>query len=80
MLMKEVRERDKKGIAILNDLGSFILNNRIADLISSEQSMPAKIDANIRPFCCYHQDDFNLLEEEQQKRILEHHSNNLIVS
>ena len=80
MLMKQVKERDKKGIALLNDLGVFILNNRIADLISYEQSMPAKIDANIRPFCCYHKDDFNLLDEEQRKRIFEHHSNNLIVS
>ena len=79
-LMKQVKERDKKGVALLNDLGIFILNNRIADLISYEQSMPAKIDANIRPFCCYHKDDFNLLEEEQRKRIFEHHSNNLIVS
>ena len=80
ILMKQVKERDKKGIALLNDLGVFILNNRIADLISYEQSMPAKIDANIRPFCCYHKDDFNLLDEEQRKRIFEHHSNNLIVS
>jgi hypothetical protein len=80
MLMKRVKEDGKKGIALLNDLGVFILNNRIADLISYEQSMPAKIDANIRPFCCYHKDDFNLLDEEQRKRIFEHHSNNLIVS
>jgi MEDS: MEthanogen/methylotroph, DcmR Sensory domain len=80
MLMKQVKEHGKKGIALLNDLGVFILNNRIADLISYEQSMPAKIDANIRPFCCYHKDDFNLLDEEQRKRIFEHHSNNLIVS
>jgi hypothetical protein len=80
MLMKQVKEHRKKGIALLNDLGVFILNNRIADLISYEQSMPAKIDANIRPFCCYHKDDFNLLDGEQRKRIFEHHSNNLIVS
>ena len=80
MLTKHVREHDKKGITLLNDLGVFILNKRIPDLISYEQSIPAKIDANIRPFCCYHKDDFNLLEEQQQKRIFEHHSNNLIVS
>jgi hypothetical protein len=79
MLMKQVRERDKKGITLLNDLGVFILNKRITDLISYEQSIPARIDTNIRPFCCYHKDDFNLLQEEQRKRIFEHHSNNLIV-
>jgi MEDS: MEthanogen/methylotroph, DcmR Sensory domain len=80
MLMKQVREHDKKGITLLSDLGTFILNNRIADLISYEQSVPATINANIRPFCCYHKDDFNLLQEEQRKRILGYHSNNLIIS
>jgi hypothetical protein len=80
MLMKQVQERDKKGITLLSDLGTFILNNRIADLVSYEQSVPATIDARIRPFCCYHKDDFYLLQEEQRKRILGHHSNNLIVS
>jgi hypothetical protein len=80
MLMKQVQERNKKGITLLSDLGTFILNNRIPELISYEQSVPAKIDINIRSFCCYHKDDFNLLTEEQRKRILEHHSNNLIVS
>jgi hypothetical protein len=78
--MKQVQEHDKRGITLLSDLGTFILNNRVADLISYEQSVPATIDANIRPFCCYHKDDFNLLQEEQRKRILGHHSNNLIVS
>jgi hypothetical protein len=80
MLMKQLQELDKKGIMLLSDLGTFILNNRITDLISYEQSVPAKIDASIRPFCCYHKDDFNLLQEEQRKRILGHHLNNLIVS
>ena len=80
MLMKQVHEDDKKGITLLSDLGTFILNNRIADLVSYEQSVPATIDASIRPFCCYHKDDFYLLQEEQRKRILRHHSNNLILS
>jgi hypothetical protein len=50
--MKQVQEHDKRGITLLSDLGTFILNNRVADLISYEQSVPATIDANIRPFCC----------------------------
>ena len=80
ILKKQVQERDKKGITLLSDLGTFILNNRIADLISYEQSLLATLNGNIRSFCCYHKDDFNLLQEEQRKRILSHHLNNFIVS
>jgi hypothetical protein len=89
LLMKQAQERDKKGITLLSDLGTFFLNKRIADLISHELwlrllllgvSVPRRIDANIRSFCCYHKDDFSVLQEEQRKRILQHHSNNLILA
>jgi MEDS: MEthanogen/methylotroph, DcmR Sensory domain len=80
MLMKQVRGSDKKGITILGDPGTFILNKRIAELVSYELLVPSVIDASSRAFCCYHKDDFSLLQEEQRKRIFEHHSNNLIVS
>ncbi|HEU4443211.1 MAG TPA: hypothetical protein VFR94_00905, partial [Nitrososphaeraceae archaeon] len=80
LLMKHAQERDKKGITLLSDLGTFFLKKRIADLISHEVSVPNRIDANIRSFCCYHKDDFSVLQEEQRKRILRHHSNNLILA
>jgi hypothetical protein len=80
LLMKHAQERDKKGITLLSDLGTFFLHKRIADLISHEVSVPRRIDANIRSFCCYHKDDFSVLQEEQRKRILLHHSNNLILA
>jgi hypothetical protein len=89
LLMKHAQERDKKGITLLSDVGTFFLNKRIADLISHELwlrlllvgvSVPSRIDANIRSFCCYHKDDFRVLQEDQRKRILRHHSNNLILA
>jgi hypothetical protein len=80
LLMKHAQERDKKGITLLSDLGTFFLHKRIADLISHEVSVPSRIDANIRSFCCYHKDDFSVLQEEQRKRILLNHSNNLILA
>jgi hypothetical protein len=79
MLTKQVRARDKKGITLLSDLGTFILNNRIADLLSHELSMPTRFKSNIRPLCFYHNDDFNVLREEEKRRICSHHLNNLIV-
>ena len=80
ILTKQVYERNKKGITLLSDPGIFFLNNRITELVSYELSMPTRVDANIRPFCCYHKNDFNLLQEEQRRRIFGNHSNNLIVS
>lgn len=82
LLMKHAQERDKKGITLLSDLGTFFQNKRIADLISHEVSVVrSKIDANdVRSFCCYHKDDFSVLQEKQRKRILRHHSNNLILA
>jgi hypothetical protein len=73
------QERDKKGITLLADLGTFFLNKRITELISHELSHPSRIDTNVRSFCCYHKSDFNVLQEEQRKRILRHHWNNLFI-
>jgi hypothetical protein len=80
LLISHAQEHDKKRITLLTDLGTFFLNKRKAELISHEVSVSSRIDANIRAFCCYHKDDFNLLQEEQRKRIWRHHLNNLILS
>jgi hypothetical protein len=80
MMTKQVRVRNKKGITLLSDLGTFILNNRIPDLLSYELSLPVRFDYNVRPFCFYHKDDFNILQEEERRKIYDHHLNNLIVS
>ena len=44
-MTKQVKVRDKKGITLFSDLGTFILNNRIADLLSYELSMPLRFDS-----------------------------------
>jgi hypothetical protein len=80
MMINQVKVLDKGGITLLSDLGTFILNKRIDDLLSWELSMPVRFDSNVRPFCFYHRDDFNALQEEEKKRICGHHLNNLIVS
>ena len=78
--MRLAEEGDKKGITVLSDLGTFFLKKRMADLISHELSVLSRIDANnIRSFCCYHKDDFSVLQEEQKNKILRHHSNILIL-
>src|SRR5919112_2075215 len=79
MLTKQGIPCDKKGVMLVSDLGPFILNNRIADLLSYELSMPARFDSNIKSFCFYHKDDFNILQKEERRTICSHHLNNLIV-
>jgi hypothetical protein len=79
MLINHTQERDKKGITLLSDLGTFFLNKRIAELISHEVLVSNRIDTNIRSFCCYHKADFSVLREEQRKSLLQHHSNNLFL-
>jgi hypothetical protein len=77
--INQAQEHDKKGITLLTDLGTFFLTKRIAELISHEVSVPSRIDTNVRSFCCYHKDDFNVLQEGQRKTILHHHWNNLFL-
>ena len=80
VLMKNARERDKKGITLVSDQGTFFLNKRLPDLVSHEASLLNRLDANIRCFCCYHKKDFSVLHEEQIKGIFKHHSNNLVLA
>ena len=80
LLTRLAEEGDKKGITVLSDLGTFFLKKKTADLISHELSVLSGIDANnIRSFCCYHKDDFSVLQEEQKNKILRHHLSNLIL-
>ena len=50
-MTEKATERDKKGITMLSDLSTFILNNSIPDLFSYELSLPVRFDSNVRPFC-----------------------------
>lgn len=80
VITKQVKVSDKKGMTLFSDLGTFILNNRIRDLLSYELSMPVRFDSPVRFFCFYHKDDFNVLQEEERRRICSHHLNSLIIS
>jgi hypothetical protein len=80
IMTSQLGARGKKGITILADLGVFVLNNRITDLLSYELSMPLRLNSYVRSFCLYHKDDFNTLQEEQRIRICSHHFNNLSIS
>jgi hypothetical protein len=80
-LIRHAEKLGKNGIAIVVDIGPFILSNRIQELISGEQSLSANLtNVNIRMICCYHKKDFRKLSEEQRQKILEFHTHSFIVT
>lgn len=80
LLFRIVEKHEKNGVTIFGDVGKFILDKELNDLINYEQSVPSKLDVNIRPICCYHREDFEKIEEEQRNKIFRSHANNFIVS
>jgi hypothetical protein len=79
-LVRHAEKIGKNGVTIFGDLGPFILNNKLDELIFYEQSIPAKIpNAKIRLICCYHKKDFIRLSEEQRQKILSVHTNSFII-
>lgn len=80
-LKRHTEKLDKNGVTICGDLGPFILNNRLDDLVSYEKSLPARVvDAKVRMICCYHKDDFEVLTEEQRQKIITLHGNSFIIA
>jgi hypothetical protein len=66
-------ESGKNGVSILGDLGSFISEKRIRDLVDYELSLPTRFEMNIKGVCMYHQKDFDSLPEDMRQTIIDHH-------
>jgi hypothetical protein len=80
-LLRHAEKTGRNGVTIFGDLGPFILNNNLDELILYEQSIPAKIpNAKIRLICCYHKKDFIRLSEQQRQKILALHTNSFIIA
>jgi len=72
-MAKYSNDLGKKGISILGDMGSFIFENRIQDLIDYELYLPGCFDMNLKGICLYHQKDFDRLHEDKRQIIIDHH-------
>jgi hypothetical protein len=44
-----------------------------AMLIEHELSMPSQFDVNLKRFCVFHEQDFNILTEEERQKPVNHH-------
>jgi hypothetical protein len=72
-MVKYSNDLGKKGISILGDMGSFIFENRIRDLIDYELYLPRWFDLNLKGVCLYNQKDFDILLEDKRQIIIDHH-------
>lgn len=78
-LLTRAEKEGKNGITNFSDLGSFFLFEKVKELLEYEQSIPKKMDIQLRGFCCYHQANFHALTDEQQGKILELHNKSILM-
>ncbi|WP_458744500.1 hypothetical protein [Candidatus Nitrosocosmicus sp. T] len=63
----------KKVVSIMGDMGSFLFEKRIEELVNYELSLPRRFEINLKGICLYHQNDFDRLSEYQKQTIINLH-------
>ena len=69
----------ENGVLVIADAGPFFHLNKKDKLIEHELSMPSQFDINLKRFCVFHKQDFNVLTEEQKQKLINHHGQVLMV-
>jgi hypothetical protein len=72
-IVNYANELGKKGVSIIGDIGSFLFENRIEELLNYELCLPRQFEINLKGICLYHQKDFDRLSEYQKKTITNQH-------
>jgi KaiC/GvpD/RAD55 family RecA-like ATPase len=84
-MAEDAKKTGKKGVSIIDDMGSFFLYEKENQMIEYEielQLDEKKNDANsvkVKGICVYHKDNFNTLKKKEQQALFEHHHTNLVV-
>ncbi|MGC1132311.1 MAG: hypothetical protein WA941_05785 [Nitrososphaeraceae archaeon] len=76
--MRNASRRNKWGILVLLDAGFHYHHHRISSqeqrginlLMEYDESLPDKLDLNVKILCLYHIQDFNILKKADQKEYL----------
>ena len=76
-LVTYANELRKNGVSILGDMGSFIFEKRIRDLVDYELNLPTRFEMNLKGVCMYHQTDFDSLPEDMRQTIIDHHETSI---
>jgi hypothetical protein len=69
----------ENGVLVIADAGPFFHLHKKDKLVEHELSMPCRFDVNLKRFCVFHKQDFNVLIEEQKQKLVNHHGQVLIV-
>ena len=69
----------ENGVLVIADAGPFFHLNKKDKLIEHELSMPSHFNVNLKRFCVFHKQDFNVLAEEQKQKLVDHHGQVFIV-
>jgi hypothetical protein len=77
--VNDLVKRARNGVSVIADAGPFFHLHKRDRLIEHELSMPPRFDINIKRFCVFHKQDFNILTEEQKQKLLNHDGQVLIV-
>jgi len=72
----------KKGIVAFGDMSSFMVSDRVQEMLRYESTNPPNLDAStrIKAFCALHRDDFKKLMPNQQEYLLNQHLKTLKVT
>ncbi len=76
-LVTYANELRKNGVSILGDMGSFIFEKRIRDLVDYELNLPTRFEMNLKGVCMYHQKDFDSLPQDMKQTIIDHHETSI---
>jgi hypothetical protein len=86
MMAEDAKRTGKKGVSIIDDMGSFFLYEKQNEMIEYETELQLddekKNDVNsvkIKGICAYHKDNFDALKKKEQQELFEHHDTNLVV-
>ena len=71
--------RAENGVLVIADGGPFFHLGKKDKLVEHELSMPSRFDIDLKRFCVFHKQDFNVLTEEQKQKLINHHGQVLIV-
>lgn len=77
--VNDLVKRAQNGVSVIADAGPFFHLHKRDKLMEHELSMPPRFDINIKRFCVFHKQDFNILTEEQKQKLLNHDGQVLIV-
>ena len=72
-LVKYAQRLGKSGVSNMGDMGSFLFEKRIEELVNYELHLPKRFEINLKGICMYHHKDFDKVSEDQKQTIINQH-------